>query len=258
MAVFPFSASLNRLKLQWLARRLARSPTTRPNLTALAQLDQTCLPPFVRQSAVALKYIRLLGMLDWGRFPDRPDQRFAPDVPPLPYAPFVAAYLVKIDQHMAYVADLREYLVENPALVWALGFPLTPSDAFAWGFDVEASLPTHRHLSRLLRTIPNANLQVLLDDTVRLIAAELASELEDNVRFGDCISLDTKHIIAWVKENNHKAYIEGQRYDKTQQPAGDPDCRLGCKRKSNQRKKQDAMQATLWRVRCRLRRLLCL
>ena len=49
------------------------------------------------------------------------------------------------------------------------------------------------------------------------------------------ISLDTKHIIAWVKENNPKAYLKAGRYHKDQQPSGDPDCRLGCKRKRNQR-----------------------
>lgn len=39
-------------------------------------------------------------------------------------------------------------------------------------------------------------------------------------------------MIAWVKENNPKAYVK-DRYDKTKQPAGDPDCRLGCKRRHN-------------------------
>ena len=33
--------------------------------------------------------------------------------------------------------------------------------------------------------------------------------------------------------NNPKAYIKN-RYDRTQQPAGDPDCGLGCKRRRNQ------------------------
>ncbi len=51
--------------------------------------------------------------------------------------------------------------------------------------------------------------------------------------FGNCISLDTKHIIAWVKENNPKAYVK-DRYDKTRHPTGDLDCRLGCKRRTNQ------------------------
>jgi hypothetical protein len=48
--------------------------------------------------------------------------------------------------------------------------------------------------------------------------------------------MDTKHILAWVKENNPKAYLKrSERFDKTRQPKGDPDCRLGCKRRHNQR-----------------------
>ncbi len=222
--------------------RLARSPNQRPGLHALAQVNPNRLPKFVQESEAAMKYLHLLGMLDWSHFPDRPDQRFSPSCPPLPYAPFVAAYLVKIDRRMPYVADLHAYLIENPALVWVLGFPLVRSSAYSWGFDVRTSLPTHRHLSRLLRTIPNATLQSLLDETVRLIRAELPTEMAENERFGDCIAVDTKHIIAWVKENNPKTYVE-DRYDKTKQPSGDPDCKLGCKRKHNQGKKGQTVES---------------
>jgi hypothetical protein len=59
----------------------------------------------------------------------------------------------------------------------------------------------------------------------------LRSEVED---FGQRVSLDTKHILAWVRQNNPKDYVQN-RYDKDQQPTGDPDCRLGCKRRRNQR-----------------------
>jgi hypothetical protein len=52
--------------------------------------------------------------------------------------------------------------------------------------------------------------------------------------FGQTVSIDTKHILAWVRENNPKAYIKEGRFDKTQQPQGDPDCKLGCKRRRNQ------------------------
>jgi hypothetical protein len=220
----------------------AHSPNRRPNLSSLARLDETQLPRFVRESEVALKYLRLLGPLNWSRFPDRPDQRFALDIPPLSYVPFIAAYLVKIDQHLPYVSDLRQYLIEHPALVWVLGFPLVPSSAFSWGFDVARSLPSHRHFSRLLRSLSNPGLQFLLDETVRLIQAELRSELDAEHPFGDCISLDTKLVIAWVKENNPKVFIEGRRYDKTQPPKGDPDCRLGCKRKTNQTRKAEGIE----------------
>src|SRR3972149_4849006 len=37
---------------------------------------------------------------------------------------------------------------------------------------------------------------------------------------------------SWVKENNPKAYVS-ERFNKDKQPRGDPDCRLGCKRRHN-------------------------
>jgi hypothetical protein len=83
----------------------------------------------------------------------------------------------------------------------------------------------------MLRMMPNAVSQYLLDETVRLIRAELHTVAPD---FGQAISLDTKHILAWVKENNPKAYVK-ERFAKDRQPTGDPDCRLGCKRRRNQR-----------------------
>ena len=81
----------------------------------------------------------------------------------------------------------------------------------------------------MLRELDNAAAQFLLDGTVQLLRLELPA----NVNFGDVIALDTKHIIAWVKENNPKAYVS-DRYAKTKQPKGDPDCKLGCKKRHNQ------------------------
>lgn len=177
-----------------------------------------------------MRYLHLLSPLDWGRFPER-DLETDWGVLAVPFASFTAACLVKLDQQLVYMSHLRQYLVEHPALVWVLGFPLLPSPGYPWGFDVDASLPTARHFTRMLRTTPNAVSQYLLDETVRLIQAELSTEVHD---FGQAISLDTKHILAWVKENNPKDYVQN-RYDKQKQPTGDPDCRLGCKRRRNQR-----------------------
>ncbi len=214
----------------WLVTR-RHLPLRRPDLHHLA-LNPADLPSFVRQSSIAMRYLRLLGPLAWQRFPER-DLETEWGIPTLPYAPFVAACLIKLDQQLAYMSNLRQYLVDHPALTWVLGFPLAPSSAYPWGFDVDASLPTQRHFTRMLRRIPNASLQFLLDETVRLLQAELHTEVDD---FGQAISLDTKHILAWVKENNPKAYIkESERFDKNRQPNGDPDCRLGCKRRRNQR-----------------------
>ena len=66
----------------------------------------------------------------------------------------------------------------------------------------------------MLRELPADALQFLLTSSVALLQAELAP---CGVRLGECISVDTKHILAWVKENNPKAYVS-DRYDKTQQP----------------------------------------
>jgi hypothetical protein len=176
------------------------------------------LPGFVRQSPVAMRFLDLLGPLDWSHFPERNLERDWGQ-PAVSYAAFLGAYLVKLEEGRDSMGDLRQYLLEHPGLRWLLGF------------DPVVRLPTERHLARMLRKAPNAIMQYLLSDSVRLLVQEFAAK---GIQVGECISLDTKHILAWVKENNPKAYVE-HRFDKSKQPRGDPDCKLGCKRKHNQR-----------------------
>lgn len=202
----------------------------RPPLSTLTQWEVARLPPFVQQCAVARNYLALLGLLDWMGFPAREAARSWPGCEPLPLAAFAAAYLVKLDRHLPHMADLHTFLLEHPALVWVLGFPLTASREYPWGFDVAASLPTHRHFSRLLRTVPNPTFQFLVDRSVACIQTELREAVPD---FGQCIALDTKHILAWAQENNPKAYVK-ERYKKDKRLKGDPDARLGVKRRRNQ------------------------
>jgi hypothetical protein len=230
VSIAPFFVHLK----QWAPRRFlslnGRSElATRPGLRQLAR-NEARLPRFVRESAAAMRYLRMLEPLAWDQFPERDLQRNYGQSA-VPYAPFVAACLIKLDMGLAYMSQLHQYLVEHPPLVWLLGFPLAASSRYPWGFDANACLPTHRHFTRMLRTIPNDKLQFLLDCTVNLLQAELGTVVDD---FGQAVSTDTKHIIAWVKENNHKAYVK-DRYNKDKQPKGDPDCRLGCKRRRNQR-----------------------
>lgn len=203
---------------------------TRANLAQLARCAEDELPDFVRFCPVARRFLDLLGSLDWEHFPERNPHQPFPGVKPVYRAAFVAAYLVKLEQNLRYMSDLRRFLVEHPALVWLFGFPLVPDPTQPWGFDANASLPTHRHFSRVLRTLPNSSLQFLLDATVQLIRQTLPPT--EAAAFADCVAGDTKHILAWVKENNPKVSMS-DRFDKTRQPAGDPDCRLGCKRKHN-------------------------
>ena len=191
------------------------------------------LPRYAVEIPVVERTLALLGPLDWGYFPERNLERHWVQ-PAVSYAAFAGATLVKLNEGLESMGDLRQYLVEHPGLIPLLGFRAVRSRAHRCGFDPDASLPTQRHLTRMLRQMPNSALQFLLADAVRLIREELR---QHQIEVGECISLDTKHILAWVRENNSKAYVE-DRFDKTRQPAGDPDCKLGCKRRHNRKKKQ--------------------
>ena len=77
-----------------------------------------------------------------------------------------------------------------------------------------------------LRTFDQNLLQALLAATV----ADLQEEIPG---LGETVAFDVKHIFAWVRENNPNVYVKG-RFDVTHIPKGDPDCRLGVKKSSNQ------------------------
>ncbi len=212
-------------------------PRNGPCPLPLAQPDAP-LPAFVAACPVAQKYHALLGPLDWAHFPERPTDRPWPGPRPAPRAPFVAASLVKLHEQKPSMGALRTYLVEHPALVWLLGFPLVADPTAPHGFDVHASVPPRRQFNRVLRELSNEALQFLLDSTVTAIRAALPPELQ--ATFGDVVAGDTKAILAWVKENNPKVHIKEGRFDKTRQPAGDPDCKLGVKQRRNLAPEEDA------------------
>jgi hypothetical protein len=230
MTSLPYYTWFPRLK-QWsqtdFRAQLRRKCTPQPDLHQLAHRSAD-LPRF---AGVSRRYAVSAPAGTVGLDSPERDLYTPWTISPVPFAPFVAACLVKLNEQHVNMPQLHEYLVEHPPLTWVLGFPLVPSHHYHWSFDVQASLPTPRHFTRLLRKIPNAVCQYLLDETVRLLQSELTTEVDD---FGQAISLDTKHILAWVCQNNHKDHVK-DRYDKTQQPAADPDCRLGCKRRRNQR-----------------------
>jgi len=169
----------------------------------------------------------LLQLLDWEQLPTTlSGKRSGWRTTPL--AAYVGAFLVKLDRQLPTFGSLRRFLRDHPALIWALGFPLVPDSVQPHQYNIEASLPTQRHFSRKLSELPNDVLQNLLDGQVDWLQKQFGDG------FGQVISLDTKHILAWVKENNPKAFIKEGRFDKMLQPTGDPDCKLGCKRRRNQ------------------------
>lgn len=213
----------------WPVSGYFRLPKAHPPDLHSAWTHPAKLPACLQRSVRAKKAVDLLGPLAWDRLPERELERNW-GRPAVPHAAFIAAYLLKLDWGQKSLAELRVSLCENPELAWLLGFPPAVSNSGA-GRGGGCRLPTTRHLSRMLRELPNATLQFLLADSVRLIREALAAV---GVPTGECIVLDTKHVIAWVRENNPKAYLSN-RYVKTQQPPGDPDCKLGCKRRHNRR-----------------------
>lgn len=196
------------------------------------------VPAWVAACPVTQKYTALLSPLDWAHFPERPTDRPWPGPRPQSRAPFVAAYLVKLHEQRRSMGDLRTFLLEHPALVWLLGFPLVPDPAAPDGFDVVRSVPSRRQFNRVLRELAPAALQFLLDTSVANIRASLPPAVA--ATFGHVVAGDTKHILAWVKENNPKAYVGEGRFDKTRQPQGDPDCKLGVKQRRTRSPETDA------------------
>ena len=232
--------TLERVQFWWQPEPL-EMPAVRGNISALAA-DESQLPDCVRNCAVTMKYLRLLGDLDWSNFPERPDGAW-PGPKPHPRAPYLAAYLVKINEGHTYMTSLRTYLIEHPALVWALGFRrIADEPELPYPFDVETVVPSSKQLGRVLRELPAEMTAFLLKSTVQL----LQDELPDNLNFGHDVSMDTKHILAWVVENNPKAYVsESKRLTKTRQPKGDLDCKLGCKKKRNKPPAEDDNDASV-------------
>ncbi|MEZ4637863.1 MAG: transposase [Caldilineaceae bacterium] len=192
------------------------------------------LPSLVQHPTIADHLLTLLAPVRWEAFPHRRCDRVWPGPAPHDPVPYLVAFLLKIDQEISSMGKLVDFLVQHPEIVWLAGFPLHPDETSVWGFDPTRSVPSPTLFSQVLRRFDNRRLQFLLDETVRQLRATLPSD----AKLGMTISFDTKHILAWVKENNQRTYIEEGRYDKKRQPKGDPDCRLGCKRRRNKSPEQ--------------------
>jgi hypothetical protein len=184
-------------------------------------------PRYVRNCQVTQQLLPLLQLLDWDQLPTTLTWRCSGERT-VPLAAYIGAYLVKLERQLPTFGVLRRFLREHPALIWALGFPLVPRRGAVGGFDPDASLPSQNHFTKKLRLLSNELLQALLDAQV------LALKDYFDEDFGRVIAIDTKHVVAWVEENNPKAYLQEEQLGNRQQPAGDKDCKLGCKRRSNQ------------------------
>ena len=145
---------------------------------------------------------------------------------PHPTAADIKALLVKLCEHKPDITHLRTFLVEHPLLVLELGFRPVLDPSQPYGFDIERTVPCDRYLRHWQQTVAPSVLQALLAGTVHALQAEIPG-------LGTTVAVDVKHIYAWVQEHNLKAFVR-DRFNPERQPRGDPDCRLGVKRRSKQ------------------------
>ena len=189
-----------------------------PQVPSQFKQAEAFVPPahFVHDP-VANDYDAFFGVLDFEVVPERNESKLWPGNPPPPERTYVKAQLVMIREKIECHTELRRFLVRHPALVLRLGFHPVVDPSSPWGFDVERTVPCDRHLRRKLQYSDNGTLKAILAGTVADLRHEVPSR-------GEIISQDVKHIYAWGKENNPKAYVQ-EHHDPNRLPRGDPDCK---------------------------------
>lgn len=189
--------------------------------------DQSTLTALLEYDPVVQDYRTFFSLLDWSVVEHWQAQQSAyRGTHGHPISAYLKAFLIRIREKMIYATELRSFLLHHPLLILDLGFSLHLDSTTPYGFDAEKTLPCRYWFTQKLRTLDPALLQALLYATVRDLKEEIPG-------LGEVVAFDVKHIYAWVKENNERAYVK-DRYDKTHILVGDPECKLGVKRSTNQ------------------------
>jgi hypothetical protein len=188
--------------------------------------DQSTMTQLLEHDPVVGAYRALFSLFNWSLVEHWQEQRSSRGRPPHPESAYLKAFLVRINEGLIYTTHLRDFLLKHPLLVIELGFHLVLDPTAAYGFDVEETLPCRFWFGQKLRHLDRVLLQDLLQATVAALHAEIPG-------LGETVAFDVKHIYGWVRENNPRVYVQG-RFDVTHIPTGDPDCRLGVKKSSNQ------------------------
>jgi hypothetical protein len=191
-----------------------------------ALFDQCVMHQLLDVDPVVQDSRTFFSLLDWSLVDQWQAQRSARGRPAHPESAYLKAFLVRIREGMSYTSQLRRFLLKHPLLVIELGFQLALDPNAPYGFDAQHTLPSEVRLRQKLRTLDQTLLQALLGATVAALHEAIPG-------LGETVAFDVKHIFAWVRENNPNVYVKG-RFDVTHIPTGDPDCRLGVKKSSNQ------------------------
>jgi hypothetical protein len=188
--------------------------------------DQPTLTAMLDHDPLVQSYRAFFALLDWtlvDQWGVRRDRRGCHGHPKSAY---LKALFVRLCEGHRYTTDLRRFLVKHPLLVIELGFQLVLDPKEPYGYVVEQTVPCDYWLREQLRTLDQGLLQALLHATVRALQEAIPG-------LGETVAFDVKHMYAWVKENNPRVYVK-HRYNPDQRLAGDPDCKLGVKRSTNQ------------------------
>jgi hypothetical protein len=188
--------------------------------------DQQTLTRMLEHDPLVQRYRAFFALFDWNVVPEPALDPSQPGKRPHPQCTYIKALLLKLEEDFATCTRLRRFLVEHPLLVLELGFRPLLDVRQPYGFDVERTVPTARWLREKQRTLEHSVLQALLSETVQALREEIPG-------LGEVVAFDVTHIYAWVRENNPRVYVKGT-FDVTHIPKGDPDCRLGVKKSSNQ------------------------
>lgn len=188
--------------------------------------DQSVMTALLDNDPLVQQYRAFFSFFDWSIVERWQNQRTNRGRPAHPESAYLKAFLIRQCEGLLYTSQLRRFLLKHPLLVIELGFHLTLDPRLPYGFDLEKTLPCRFWFNEKLRLLDPILLQDLLHATIADLQHEIAG-------LGDVVAFDVKHIYAWVQENNPRAYVK-DRYDKDRQLAGDPDCKLGVKRSSNQ------------------------
>lgn len=119
-------------------------------------------------------------------------------------------------------AILRALIYKNLKAIKTLAelaFELSTNLGIAYVLGFDSKPPSRHRFEEFLHKVPNQLLQEIRRQQIKTLIGL-------GVITGKYLSIDSTPVIAWVKQNNPKMFIEG-KFDKTKLPQGDPDARLG-------------------------------
>ncbi|GHO82362.1 transposase [Dictyobacter formicarum] len=189
--------------------------------------DQSILAALLDHDPVVQEYRAFFSLIDWSLVDRWERCQSSHRRPPLhPESAYIKAFLLRIREGLLYSTQLRQFLLKHPLLIIDFGFHLVLDPQAPYGIDAYRTLPSRFWLGKKLRLLDQSLLQQMLEATVSALQAQIPG-------LGETVAFDVKHIYAWVKENNMRAYVK-ERFNKDQILVGDPDCTLGVKRSTNQ------------------------